>query len=146
MHAFLYSALVSSPLHCVLHPPPFSHLHLSSHPISFIVISFPLPAPPRPSLPSSLLSSPLLPSHLIRCHPTVSLTVGAYSEWIEAAPEASSLLPNLLNLLTMSLSVGEEASSAAALALKHICTGETKCTKVLPMLWQAYNVMHTRSL
>lgn len=52
------------------------------------------------------------------------LTIGAYADWLGVAPNASALLPPLLNLLTMGLSIPEDPAAAAALAFKHVCDGK----------------------
>ncbi|XP_024389574.1 transportin MOS14 [Physcomitrium patens] len=59
---------------------------------------------------------------------TSSLTIAAYADWLGGSPNAPTLLPSLLQLLTSALSAPEDACAAAALALKHVCDA---CRKLL---------------
>lgn len=52
---------------------------------------------------------------------TACLTIGAYSKWLSGAPNASSFLPTLIEILTRGLSTSDDSSTAAAMALRHVC-------------------------
>lgn len=52
------------------------------------------------------------------------MTIAAYADWLGGSPNAPTLLPSLLQLLTSALSAPEDACAAAALALKHVCDGQ----------------------
>ncbi|GJP44351.1 hypothetical protein CLOM_g3730 [Closterium sp. NIES-68] len=90
-------------------------------------------------LPQLMALLPMLPPqpHLLY---TASLTIAAYCDWIAAAPNAPSMLPPLLTLLTNALGAGEDAAPAAALALKHICDASRQhlLPSIDPLL-QLYN-------
>lgn len=52
---------------------------------------------------------------------TACLTIGCYSKWLSGAPNALSFLPALIEILTRGLSTSDDSSTAAAMALRHVC-------------------------
>lgn len=52
---------------------------------------------------------------------TACLTIGAYSKWLSGVPNAASSLPALIEVLTSGLSISDDSSTAAAMALRHVC-------------------------
>ncbi|CAI5959333.1 unnamed protein product [Closterium sp. NIES-65] len=90
-------------------------------------------------LPQLMALLPMLPPQPQLLY-TASLTIAAYCDWIAAAPNAPSMLPPLLTLLTNALGAGEDAAPAAALALKHICDASRQhlLSSIDPLL-QLYN-------
>lgn len=52
---------------------------------------------------------------------TACLTIGCYSKWLSGAPSALSFLPALIEILTRGLSTSDDSSTAAAMALRHVC-------------------------
>ncbi|KAF8407987.1 hypothetical protein HHK36_007127 [Tetracentron sinense] len=54
---------------------------------------------------------------------TVCLTIGAYSKWLDAAPNGFSVLPSVIEILMSGMSTSEDSAAAAALAFRHICDG-----------------------
>lgn len=55
------------------------------------------------------------------------LVIGAYSKWLDAAPNGLSVLPQLIDILVSGMSVSEDTAAAAALAFRHICGGKHFC-------------------
>eukprot|EP00899_Mesostigma_viride_P019634 jgi/Mesvir1/27672/Mv07393-RA.2 len=83
-------------------------------------------------MPQVMQMLPTLPLDHPQLTYTASLTVAAYADWLGAAcqaappspslPSARQQLPNLLRMLTHALvGADDDAASAAALALRHVC-------------------------
>ncbi|KAH9301503.1 hypothetical protein KI387_013086 [Taxus chinensis] len=70
-----------------------------------------------PQVIGFLVKLPLQPQLL----QTACLTIGAYSKWLGSAPAASSFLPTIIEVLTRAMSTSEDSSTAAAMALRHVC-------------------------
>lgn len=52
------------------------------------------------------------------------LVIGSYSKWLDAAPNGTSFLSPLINILVSGMSVSEDSAAAASLAFRHICDGK----------------------
>eukprot|EP01018_Ginkgo_biloba_P002740 Gb_11037 [translate_table: standard] len=52
---------------------------------------------------------------------TACLTIGAYSKWLGDASPATLFLPSVIEILTRGMSTSEDSSTAAAMALRHVC-------------------------
>lgn len=72
-------------------------------------------------LPQVMALLPSVPPQHPQLLYTSALTIAAYSEWLASARNVSALLPPVLTLLATALSAQEEAPSAAAVALQHVC-------------------------
>ncbi|GLJ30869.1 hypothetical protein SUGI_0613730 [Cryptomeria japonica] len=70
-----------------------------------------------PQVIGFLVKLPLQPQLL----QTACLTIGAYSKWLGSASGASSFLPSIIEILTRAMTTSEDSSTAAAMALRHVC-------------------------
>ncbi|KAJ6411653.1 hypothetical protein OIU84_008270 [Salix udensis] len=54
---------------------------------------------------------------------TVCLTIGAYSNWLDAATDGFPLLSSVIKVLLSGMDKSEDSAAAAAVAFRHICDG-----------------------
>nr|GEX49288.1 transportin MOS14 [Tanacetum cinerariifolium] len=82
-------------------------------------------------MPQIMSLLPKLPHHALLLQ-TVCLTVGAYSKWIDGAPNGLSFLPSVIDILVSGMSMSEDSAAAAALAFRNICDdcGKKLCGSV----------------
>lgn len=60
---------------------------------------------------------------IIFVYSIVCLTVGAYSKWLDTAPNGMSFIPSVIEVLVNGMSISEDSAAAASLAFRHICDG-----------------------
>ncbi|KAJ4972453.1 hypothetical protein NE237_005627 [Protea cynaroides] len=71
-------------------------------------------------MPQVMALLPKLP-HQPQLLQTVCLTIGAYSKWLDAAPNGILVLPSVIEILMHGLSTSEDSAAAASLAFRNIC-------------------------
>ncbi|XP_071710316.1 transportin MOS14-like isoform X1 [Rutidosis leptorrhynchoides] len=95
-------------------------------------------------MPQIMSLLPKLPHHSLLLQ-TVCLTIGAYSKWLDAAPNGPSFLPSVIDILVSGMSMSEDSAAAAALAFRHICDDCGKMLRgSLDGLFQIYQRAMTR--
>lgn len=89
-------------------------------------------------MPQIMSLLPKLPNQPQLLH-TVCLTVGAYSKWLDTAPNGMSFIPSVIEVLVNGMSMSEDSAAAASLAFRHICDdcGKKLCGS-LDHLFQIY--------
>ncbi|CAN0903230.1 Transportin MOS14 [Linum grandiflorum] len=70
-----------------------------------------------PKIMSLLLELPDQPQLL----QTVCLTIGAYSKWLDTAPNGLAVLSSVIKVLLCGMGTSEDSAAAAAVAFRHIC-------------------------
>lgn len=89
-------------------------------------------------MPQIMNLLPQLP-HQPQLLQTVCLVIGSYSKWLDAAPNGTSFLSPLINILVSGMSVSEDSAAAASLAFRHICDDcKKKLCGSLDGLFQIY--------
>ncbi|KAL5722448.1 Transportin mos14 [Ranunculus cassubicifolius] len=91
-------------------------------------------------MPQVMTLFPKLPRQPQLLH-TVCLTIGAYSKWLDAAPNDSLALGSIIDVLIIGMSTSEDSAPAAALAFRHICDDcRKKLSGSLDGLLQIYHL------